>query len=113
MARKGSRRVEVDGIIFDSPQEADRWLELSALQDEGVITDLSAHPRWGLIVNDIRLGRYSSDFLYYCEGNLIVEDNKTRPPQRDFRWQKGLMLALHGITVWVTGPGGEPKRKKK
>ena len=50
MARNkyNAQKTEINGIIFDSKREAERYLELLALQQAGEITLLEIHPRFEL-----------------------------------------------------------------
>ena len=70
-----ARRVTIDGITFASKKEAARYQELKLLEAAGKITDLRAHPRYELKVNDILIGYYTPDSYYwelYC-GNVVEE----------------------------------------
>lgn len=44
-----NKKVEVDGIIFDSKREAERYQELSLLEKAGVIRDLQRQVKYILI----------------------------------------------------------------
>jgi hypothetical protein len=54
-----------------------------------------------LVVNDVYIGTYEADFLYYEQGQLIVEDSKgTRT--REYLMKQRLMLACHNIHIRET-----------
>ena len=95
----GNRKVEVDGFLFDSKREANRYSELRLMQMAGVITELECQPRFDLYVNDAYLGFYRGDFRYVDrKGNIVVEDVKgVRTPV--YRLKKKLMKAIHSIDV--------------
>lgn len=93
----GSKKVEIDGIVFDSKKEAKRFQELSLLEKAGAIQGLNRQVKYVLIPEqrepDIigkRGGRkpgkllerecaYIADFVYFDHGlgKIIVEDRKS------------------------------------
>ncbi len=109
-----SRRVQVDGIDFDSQAEADRWAELRLLERAGEIESLRPRPRWVLQPgftrpdgSKVRAITYEADFSYEESGQLVVEDVKPAwEGRKDGAWRvfrlKAKMLAyVHGIDVRV------------
>jgi len=100
----GARKTVVDGIKFDSKREAGRYSYLKALERTGHITNLILKVKYPLIVNGVKIGRYTSDFEYEEGGAHIVEDVKSPATKkaRDYRLRKLLMLALHGIEIRET-----------
>lgn len=111
----GSKKIEVDGIIFDSKKEAKRYSELLLLEKAGEISNLQRQVKYVLIpaqyaeVNGKRkcIERectYISDFTYIENGKLIVEDVKGyRDPSSagyaKFVIKRKLMLHVHGIRI--------------
>jgi len=90
--------TEVDGIRFDSRGEARRYQELKLLQAAGEISHLGVHPSWELVVNGVKIGKYTADFEYREGKEYVVEDYKG-VRTRDYVLRKKLMLALHKIDV--------------
>lgn len=116
-------KVEIDGHIFDSRKEANRYLELKLLERAGQIKDLELQKEFELIPNQYitqeRYGKngrrlkdkqillekkcvYRADFVYVdCEtGMTIVEDTKsiaTRTPE--YIIKRKLMLYKYGIKI--------------
>jgi hypothetical protein len=79
MANKfNARKVELDGITFQSQAEARRYGELKWLERAGDIKALVCHPRFPLTINGVTIGTYTGDFLYYTGGRKTVEDVKGR-----------------------------------
>jgi hypothetical protein len=72
-----ARKVKIDGITFDSIAEARRYQELVVLQKAGVISGLTPHPKFHLIVNGKKIGAYTADSLYVMNGETIIEDVKS------------------------------------
>ena len=94
-----ARRTTIDNITFDSKREANRYLVLLSMQQAGDIYDLQLQPRWPLIVNKVKIGRYTADFIYQTrDGKQVVEDVKG-VKTRDYVLRKKLMKALYDIDV--------------
>lgn len=93
-------RTQVDGITFDSLDEAARYGELKIEKRAGLITDLKVHKPFRLVVNGIHICDYESDFTYRRDGKLVVEDVKSPGTiTYAYRIKKKLMLAIHGIQI--------------
>ncbi len=114
MSKYRARKVEVDGLGFDSQAEASRYAELLLLAQAGEIADLRVHPRWtlqpGFRRPDGRAVRpitFEADFAYVEGGQLVVEDVKPRWDRRKdgawrvFRLKAKMLLYIHGIDVRV------------
>ncbi len=97
-----NQKVRLDGYLFDSLKERDRYLELLLKQRIGEISGLTVHPKFDLNVDGKKICRFIPDFQYrvVCGGNVVVEDVKVNPTMtRAYRIKKKLMAALHGITI--------------
>jgi hypothetical protein len=68
-----NQKLEIDGHKFDSKREARRFIELRALQIAGEITELKLQVPFQLSVC-----KYIADFTYKLNGELIVEDVKSK-----------------------------------
>ena len=72
----------MDGITFDSKREADRYIVLKGMEEDGLIEDLRRQVRYELIPAfdvDERHYRpvfYVADFVYVEDGKEVVEDVK-------------------------------------
>lgn len=121
----GNRKVEIDGIEFDSKKEAHRYWELKLLQRAGKISDLQLQREFELIPAQYetfeRYGKtgkrlqdgkrcieqscvYKADFCYMQDGQLVVEDVKGyRDPASagyaKFIIKRKLMLWRYGIKI--------------
>ena len=107
-----ARRLELDGITFDSHREATRYQELKYLLAADVIRELEVHPAFPLIVLALTpqgppwtfhtIGLYHADFRYtdLRSGEVVIEDVKA-PPTRTtaYRLRKRIVEAVHGITI--------------
>lgn len=111
-----SKKVEVDGIIFDSKKEAKRFQELSLLEKAGAIQNLQRQVKYVLIpaqrepdaigkrggpIKGKLLERectYIADFVYQEDGQTVVEDTKGFRT-KDYIIKRKLMLHEHGIKI--------------
>ena len=128
MARKrysgnkyGSKKVEVNGIVFDSKKEAKRYQELLLLEKAGAIQNLQRQVKYVLIpaqreyTNEIytkgrkkgcfkkgklleRECSYIADFVYIENGKIVCEDTKGFRT-KDYIIKRKLMLKVHGIRI--------------
>lgn len=113
--------TEIDGIVFDSRKEAERYMELRLLERQGVIKDLRRQVPYTLIPEQReestewysrgprkgqkKPGRvierpceYVADFVYREDGAEVVEDTKGMRT-RDYIIKRKLMLYVHGIRI--------------
>lgn len=98
----GAQPTERHGITFASKAEARRYEELRLLEMGGDITNLEVHPRYELVVNGVRVGRYTGDFRYVeTSGLIVVEDVKSSATAKNtaYRLRKKLVWALYGIEI--------------
>lgn len=97
----GNKKVQVDGIWFDSKKEAGRYLELRMQKRCGLITDLKLQVVFELKVEDKKVCKYICDFQYDKDGKMIIEDVKSSATRKlpTYRLKKKLMLAVHGIEI--------------
>lgn len=75
-SKYGSTSCELDGMRFDSKLERSRWVQLSAMQQLGEISELRHHVDYPLMVAGKRLGAYEADFVYMRQGVEVIEDAK-------------------------------------
>lgn len=71
-------KAKVDGILFDSQKEANRYCELKLLLRAGQIQNLLRQVKFKLISKSSteRAVNYIADFVYMQDGQTIVEDVK-------------------------------------
>ena len=114
-----SKKVEVNGMVFDSKKEAKRFSELSLLEKAGQIHGLETQVKFVLIPSQYkvieRYGKkgqrlkdgkkciekecaYIADFCYFQNGVKVVEDTKGFKT-KDYIIKRKLMLYMHGIEI--------------
>ena len=105
-SKYGNKRVEVDGITFDSRAEAKRYAELKLLEKAGQISDLKLQPRFPFYCQtgwtSELIFTYVADFSYVDNvpphPMTVVEDVKGfRTPL--YRLKKKLIEAQYGIAI--------------
>lgn len=104
-----AKKVITEEGVFDSRIEYKRWCELLTMQRVGLIAKLERQITFELVVNDIRIGRFTADHRYVelSTGQTIVEDVKG-VMVRDVGLRLRLMKAIYGIDVKLW-----PERKRK
>ncbi|MBJ8440991.1 DUF1064 domain-containing protein [Acinetobacter junii] len=105
-----ARKIELDGMTFDSKKEHKRYIELKAMQQRGEIFSLEHHTKFELAPKTKLEGekrakpalRYFADFTYYINnGEYIVEDVKSAATRKlaSYRNKKHLMKTVFNIDV--------------
>ncbi len=101
----GNKHVELDGHKFASKREAAVYSQYKLLERAGKIHRLEVHPVYKLVVNGVKIGRYTADLQYRDEtGNLHVIDVKSKSTAGEtaFRLRKRLVEALYpGVVIEV------------
>lgn len=121
MNKYHNKKVEVNGILFDSKKEAKRYKELLLLERSGSIQQLERQVKFVLIPaqrefsNEIyqsgknkgsfkpgkileRECAYIADFAYVRDNRLVVEDTKGFRTA-DYIIKRKLMLKEYGIRI--------------
>lgn len=100
-----SKKQTIDGYVFASQREAQRYLELKILERAGEITDLKLQKRFELIPSQRIDGKvverpcyYVCDFAYLEGGKQVIEDAKGMKTEV-YKIKKKLMLYKYGITI--------------
>lgn len=105
MAKYHNQKVVIDGILFDSKREAQRYQQLKLMVKAGVITNLDMQVKYELIPAQYIDGKcvekavsYVSDFEYDENGKHIVEDTKG-VRTKEYIIKRKLMLYKYGIRI--------------
>ena len=96
-----NRRVEVDGLKFDSVKEAKRWTELQFMQRAGEIRNLQRQVRIPIEINGVKVCTYVADFTYDELAGHVVEDVKSAFTRKDpvYRLKAKMLKAAHNIEI--------------
>lgn len=103
MSKYHAKKETIDGITFASKHEAQRYRELKLMERAKAIQDLKLQVAFPLIKKS-KYGReikYVSDFTYYDNGKLIVEDAKGFKTDV-YKLKKRLMAEIYGIVIKET-----------
>lgn len=98
--RYGVNKIEIDGIVFDSPAEGRRYGILKSEEKLGKIRDLRFQVDYPYKENGIHCFIYRSDFNYTIveTGEEVVEDVKGFRTDV-YRLKKKLIEARYGIVI--------------
>ena len=115
-----NKKIEIDGIKFDSTKEGKRYLVLKQALYDGKIQDLKLQVKYELIpaikeeyvehlktkdrvkTRTLQLPiTYTCDFQYMKDGELVVEDVKASPKMlpKEFTLKEKLMFWKYRIRI--------------
>ena len=98
-----NKKTNVNGILFDSKKEADRWVLLTRRATIGEVVDLHLQVPFVFALEGKKMFTYKADFVYFDKvaNELIVEDVKGfRTPL--YKLKKKLIEQQHKITITET-----------
>lgn len=98
----------LDGILFPSVSEKNRYAVLKQNERAGIITGLELHPKFEIIPAFEHNGKkyrrtvYTADFRYFLDGQEVIEEVKgsKKIDSRDFVIRKKLFLLQHPELVY-------------
>lgn len=102
-----NKKVTVNGQVFDSKKEANRYKELLLQEKAGAIQDLRTQVKFKLIPaqRDEATGKvverecsYNADFVYEEDGKTVVEDVKGFRT-KEYIIKRKLMMWRYGIRI--------------
>lgn len=102
-----ARKTTVDGITFDSKREADRYLVLKSMEEDGAIEDLRRQVRYELVPafdvdgKHYRPVYYVADFTYRENGHEVIEDVKGMKTDV-YRLKAKLVAYRYGMNIRET-----------
>lgn len=104
-----AKKTVVDGITFDSRKEADRYIVLKGMEEDGTIGDLRRQVRYELIPafdvdgKHYRPVFYVADFVYVDRetGDEVVEDVKGMRTDV-YRLKSKLFARRYGMSIKET-----------
>lgn len=101
-SKYGARKVELDGMIFDSKQEARDWSELKIRERAGEIRNLRRQVVFKCEWNGVQICKYIADFAFEekrdGEWHPVVADTKGFETAL-FRIKAKIMLAAHDVEI--------------
>lgn len=106
MSKYNSKKTVIDGQVFDSKKEANRYQELLLLEKAGVIKNLTRQVKFVLIPSQRdengklieRECSYKADFTYEEGIKTVVEDVKGYRT-KEYIIKRKLMLYQYGIRI--------------
>ena len=99
----GNSKITNSHGSFDSKWESQRYIQLILLERANLISDLKRQEKITLKVMGTEIKKYTSDFTYFENDELIIEDAKSLPTSKSREWiiTRKLLTAL-GYTVRVS-----------
>jgi len=96
----GAKKVQIDGIWFDSKAEGARYSQLKMMTDTGLINWVECHPKFPVGIKGIFICDVELDFRYYDvkRDGIVYEDVKGKDNALSALKRK-LVEAEYGITV--------------
>ena len=107
MSKYNNQKIRVDGELFDSKREYNRWCELRLLERSGIIQNLQRQVKFRLIDSQKTSERterqcdYLADFVYCENGSRVVEDCKGMRTDV-YKIKRKLMLEKYNISIKET-----------
>ncbi len=104
MNKYHNQKTTVCGKTFDSRHEAERYIILHSMEQNGIISDLRCQVPYELVRSQrvdgkmIRASFYIADFVYKRDGKEIVEDAKG-VKTAVYQLKKKLMAVKYGILI--------------
>lgn len=110
MASKyGNKKVEHDGIKFDSQDEMEYYLFLLDMQSKGILKIIELQPRIELLAKFTKHGKkypaitYTPDFLVeYEDGRRVYLDYKGMETQQGNMRRKMFASVCDDELIWIT-----------
>lgn len=102
-----AKKTVVDGITFDSKREADRYLVLKSMEEDGTIENLRRQVRYELVPafdvdgKHYRPVFYVADFVYRENGHEVIEDVKGVVTDV-YRLKRKLVAYRYGMSIRET-----------
>lgn len=98
-AKYRNKRTLIDGVLWDSRAEYQRWKTLRTLQDQGLIRNLRRQVRFPFEINGVLVCTYVADFTYEKRSyGFVVEDVKGFPTPV-YKLKKRLLKAIYKIEI--------------
>jgi hypothetical protein len=102
-SKYNNKKTKVDGIIFDSKKEADRYVFLTLRATIGDVLDLHLQVPFIFALEGKKMFTYKADFVYFdtITNKTVIEDVKgMRTPL--YKLKKKLIEHQHQITITET-----------
>jgi hypothetical protein len=94
-----NKKVEIDGIRFDSKKEAMVYVKLKTLLGAGELTSLNRQVSFSFVHNGIKICTYRADFETIDKNGVrhLIDAKGFRT--REYLIKKKLMKAFYGIDI--------------
>lgn len=118
-SKYGNKRVQFQGLNFDSIGERDRYIQLKQSMTDGEIFNLVRQARYPLTAHGVKICDYVADFAYevvtkdhgFPEIKKVVEDFKGVMTDV-FRIKAKMFKAQYGFEITISTARSRPKYSK-
>jgi len=99
-SKYGAKKVQIDGIWFDSKVEGARYEQLKMMASTGLIDNITTHPKFPIGIRGVFICDVVLDFRYwdFQRQGLVFEDVKGKDNALS-QLKRKLVEAEYGITV--------------
>ena len=99
-SKYGAKKVQIDGIWFDSKVEGARYEQLKMMASTGLIDNITTHPKFPIGIMGVFICDVVLDFRYwdFQRQGLVFEDVKGKDNALS-QLKRKLVEAEYGITV--------------
>jgi Protein of unknown function (DUF1064) len=109
----GARKTEVDGILFDSKAEAERYGTLKLLERAKQVRGVTVKPEFALRINGTLIGFYTPDFGYFEAGRQYMDDVKGVTTDESSLRMRVFMACYPEIRLRIVDGHGRAKEFKQ
>jgi hypothetical protein len=96
-----AKKIRVDGILFASFLEANRYGELKILERAGEVSDIKVHPVFPVEVNGIQVCKVILDFSYTDKNGCQVHEDTKGQDTALSRLKRRMVEAAYSIDVVI------------
>ena len=108
MSKYKSKKIDYEGMTFDSKKELQHWIDLKQQEEQGIISDLKRQVEFELVPRQEHNGKflyrpikYTADMTYMKDGEYVVEDVKSKMTRKlpEYIMKKKLLYFTHNIIL--------------
>lgn len=108
MSKYKSKKIDYEGMTFDSKKELQHWIDLKQQEEQGIISDLKRQVEFELVPRQTVDGKflyrpikYTADMTYIKDGEYVVEDVKSKMTRKlpEYIMKKKLLYFTHNIIL--------------
>lgn len=100
-SKYNNKKVDLNGVEFDSTRECRRYQDLELMQRGGQIFELKRQVPYDITIDGAHICTWIADFTYRINGKQVTEDVKGfKTPE--YKLKKRLVEAIYGVKILET-----------